>query len=380
MTRGAKLLSVLMVMIAFVQPAAAQQWSVEAQAGRIRSALDPANGSYESVMLGARYDHINSQFRVSAGVPTAADQPFWGALNASHRIAFRPAGFLAGLDVAGSAFLLQGREERTEQINRGPFQPPQVVTTPAQSGYAGVMQAMPLLGIEGARVQLHVRGGISHYTSDIADQARDRTVKLADAQLTLLPTASLMLLPSVRYVAADDGNYAYAGVTAAVGTGVVGVWGSAGGWTNIDSEPISWAVGANVNVHERVTLTTSARRDPFDPVYGTPAQDSWTVGMVVKLGDIPARRLPAVVERGNAVIQLPVAQTTSPPRVAGDFNSWKPQPMQRSGSAWTYTVKLDPGVYNYAFVDDHGEWFVPAKHPGRKSDGMGGTVAVLVVR
>jgi hypothetical protein len=80
------------------------------------------------------------------------------------------------------------------------------------------------------------------------------------------------------------------------------------------------------------------------------------------------------------VIQLPLAHASSAPRVAGDFNAWKPQPMQRSDSAWVFTVQLAPGVYNYAFVDDNGEWFVPAKHPGRKSDGMGGTVAVLVVR
>jgi hypothetical protein len=379
MTRKAKLFPVFMVMIAFAQPALAQQWSVEAQAGRIRSALDPASAGYESVVLGARYDHMSSQLRISAGVPTSAEQAFWGSLNGAHRFAFRPHGFLTGLDLAANAFLLQGRETRTQQ-NNGPFQPPQIVTTPAPSGYAAVLQALPLVGIEGVKVQLHVRGGISHYTSDIGDQAHDRTVTLADAQLTFLPAASLMLLPSVRYVAADDGNYTFAGVTAAFGTGVFSVWGSAGSWTNIDSEPASWAAGVNVNVHERVTLTTSARRDPFDPVYGTPAQDAWNLGLVVKLGDIPSRRLPTVVERGNAVIRLPASQTTSAPRVAGDFNEWKPQPMQRSGSAWIYTIKLDPGVYNYAFIDDQGEWFVPAKHPGRKSDGMGGTVAVLVVR
>jgi hypothetical protein len=54
--------------------------------------------------------------------------------------------------------------------------------------------------------------------------------------------------------------------------------------------------------------------------------------------------------------------------------------MQRSGNHWVYTVALKPGVYNYAFVDPNGDWFVPEKHPGRKQDGMGGEVAVLVVR
>jgi hypothetical protein len=53
--------------------------------------------------------------------------------------------------------------------------------------------------------------------------------------------------------------------------------------------------------------------------------------------------------------------------------------MQRRGDAWVYSVTLEPGTYNYAFVDAQGEWFVPEKHPGRKSDGMGGVVAVLVV-
>jgi hypothetical protein len=54
--------------------------------------------------------------------------------------------------------------------------------------------------------------------------------------------------------------------------------------------------------------------------------------------------------------------------------------MQQSGDAWTYTTELAPGVYNYAFVDASGKWFVPDGHPGRKDDGMGGAVAVLVVR
>jgi hypothetical protein len=53
--------------------------------------------------------------------------------------------------------------------------------------------------------------------------------------------------------------------------------------------------------------------------------------------------------------------------------------MQRTGERWTITVALAPGVYNYAFVNSRGDWFVPEKHPGRKADGMGGHVAVLVV-
>ncbi|HEY8485417.1 MAG TPA: hypothetical protein VIL13_12465 [Longimicrobiales bacterium] len=43
-------------------------------------------------------------------------------------------------------------------------------------------------------------------------------------------------------------------------------------------------------------------------------------------------------------------------------------------------MKVAPGVYHYAFVTADGKWFVPESVPGRKDDGMGGHVAVLVVR
>jgi hypothetical protein len=37
-------------------------------------------------------------------------------------------------------------------------------------------------------------------------------------------------------------------------------------------------------------------------------------------------------------------------------------------------------VYNYSFVAPDGTWYVPQSVPGRKDDGMGGHVAVLVIR
>jgi hypothetical protein len=54
--------------------------------------------------------------------------------------------------------------------------------------------------------------------------------------------------------------------------------------------------------------------------------------------------------------------------------------MERDGSFWTYRVAAQPGVYNYAFVAPDGTWYVPEAVPGRKDDGMGGHVAVLVIR
>ena len=90
--------------------------------------------------------------------------------------------------------------------------------------------------------------------------------------------------------------------------------------------------------------------------------------------------VPASYTGGNALIRLPVSASKTAPSIAGDFNAWKPAPMQRDGNQWTFTVAVQPGVYHYAFVSSTGEWFVPESVPGRKDDGMGGHVAVLVVK
>jgi hypothetical protein len=89
--------------------------------------------------------------------------------------------------------------------------------------------------------------------------------------------------------------------------------------------------------------------------------------------------VPARDRNGHAVITIPVRSAKGTPSIAGDFTGWKPVPMHRAGSRWTYTAKLDPGVYHYAFVAEDGSWFVPESVAGRQDDGMGGHVAVLVV-
>jgi hypothetical protein len=90
--------------------------------------------------------------------------------------------------------------------------------------------------------------------------------------------------------------------------------------------------------------------------------------------------VPADYHGGMATIRLPVSLSASQPRVAGDFNGWIPAAMESDGRFWSYTVAAKPGVYNYAFVAPDGTWYVPETVPGRKDDGMGGHVAVLVIK
>lgn len=376
-----KLLLALAAAFASATPASAQ-WRLEAQAGQMRNALDPANTELQSFMIGVRYDEFESALRISAGIPTTSTQSLWGSIAGSHRLATRKSGFVVGVDLSGNALGLQDRVERTREVT-DVFNQPRLVPAPAQSGFAAALQALPVVGFEASRMQAHARAGVSHHTSKFGEQSSDRTVKIAELQLSFSPTNRIAIMPVARHYVADDGDFTFVGMGGVTGTNAWSVWASTGRWTQLEDQDLTWAAGANVRVHERVSLMASGRTDVLDPLYALPPQTSWSVGVAVQLGrpagaNIP---VPAVFDAGNATIRLRASETgVSAPRIAGDFTSWKPQPMRREGDVWVYSTKLAPGVYNFAFVDGSGGWFVPAKYPGRKRDGMGGEVAVLVVR
>jgi hypothetical protein len=363
-------------------PVAAQDWNVTAQAGRIRSALDPAAAATESVALGLRYDRATTGLRLFASVPTRAGEPLWSALGAWTRLASLHRGFVAGVDVSGNAFLAH---DRTESPDRGI---PGLLDSPTdavidRSGHALAGQALPVLGFESQRVQVHARAGVSYYTAEFGAQQHDRTVRLVDVQLTITPTGSFAILPVVRRFAGNGEEPAtYAGLSAIAAAAPGSMWGTIGHWSNDAAEGMPWSAGARLRLHRLVSLEGSARHDAFDPLYEQPPQTSWSVGVLVRVGGrAPAAApVPAAYVNGRATIRLALSESATQPSIAGDFNGWKAAPMQRAGNDWTYTVAVEPGVYNYSFVAPDGEWFVPKSVAGRRADGMGGHIAVLVVR
>ena len=373
---------VAMVLLLMTSPALhAQQWNVDAQAGRIHSALDQNAPQSQTVALGLRYDDELTLFRVSGGVPMTSADPLWGSIAATRRIAARSGALMFGVDVGGNAVVLHDRVQRTRELpGGGIFNPPQTVPAPSLSGSAFAAEALPVIGYEGARIQAYARAGVSHYSSRFGEQNTGRTVRLADGQITFAPSPSFLIMPAVRHYRADEGNYTYTGVSALAGNNQVNGWATVGQWLSADvSTP--WAAGASIRLHDRARLNGSVRRDVIDPLYLAPPQTAWNVGVSVMVGGklLGAPPVPARYEDGRATIRLSAKDAPERLSIAGDFNDWKPAPMQRSGDEWTFTTALKPGVYNYAFVKDDGEWFVPAKYPGRKDDGMGGYVAVLVV-
>jgi 1,4-alpha-glucan branching enzyme len=68
---------------------------------------------------------------------------------------------------------------------------------------------------------------------------------------------------------------------------------------------------------------------------------------------------------------------------AGDFNGWNPSrtPLEPAANgAWTVTIPLEPGRYEYMFVVDGREWVSDPFAVEQNDDGFGARNAVLDVR
>jgi anti-sigma factor RsiW len=96
----------------------------------------------------------------------------------------------------------------------------------------------------------------------------------------------------------------------------------------------------------------------------------------------------SAIEAGGAsglrVVQLVYAPQDHAPSqvaVAGSFNGWKAGliPMRKQGEAWTATLILPPGSYEYMFIEDDTRWVTDPRAPLTRDDGFGGRNAVLDV-
>ena len=89
---------------------------------------------------------------------------------------------------------------------------------------------------------------------------------------------------------------------------------------------------------------------------------------------------PAAPVLVRLVVVRPGARTVE---AAGDFNGWNPASTPLSpatNGAWTATIPLQPGRYEYMFVVDGRQWIVDPFATERAEDGFGAQNAVLEVR
>jgi len=372
---GSRLATMLIALAAFTaaRPASAQ-WRVEAQAGRLSYETTPEAST--SLSLALRRVTLDSDYGLATGIPLTDEDPLWGALYGSHRLT-RGDPVAVGVDLAASGFGYRVESVDTLRLF------PRLRTADSHTGWGASAEAMPLVTWDGGAWGAEARAGGAFFTtsgSDVDDLSR--AAFAADAALHASPVLSLTTTAEARWLYVSEGGFPWVGARV-VWAPSFAIWGSVGAWLDDALNGAAWSAGAAVPLGDRVSALLTGRHDPIDPLYLTPERTSWGVGVSVRLGEgaaTAAEPVPAAYDDGIATVRLAAADVAdAPPSIAGDFNGWTPAPMTSDGESWSYELPLQPGVYHYAFVDASGEWFVPEGTPGRRDDGMGGWVAVLVV-
>jgi len=359
-------------------PGAAQEWRVGAQLGHIsyNGALS-TDEEQAAVVLGLSRTGFADWLGLSTGLPIGK-QKFWAAAGASRRFGLvRRLGL--HVDFSGHAFA-----QRAPDSIAQPPSPPLPLPLPGDSlaadGWfvrgAGA-QATLVFAARLSALQLEARAGGAAEASSIAGERTSELLPTADARL-LVDAGALQFGPEAQQWRS---NLTYAGGVLRVARTPGLLWGSVGKWTRGGPADVVWSLGGAVELGAGIRLEGSYRSAGYDPLYRSETAGSASLGASIRMGGARplAAPVPASYANGRAVIRLRAKDVRGTPRIAGDFTAWKPVPMARTGAAWTVSLPLQPGVYTYAFVDDAGNWFVPESVPGRRSDGMGGWQAVLVI-
>lgn len=372
---------ILLLALAVATPgaAAAQQWTAEGRVGRLDFRLSPTGAPpATSFALGLGFAAEDVRFHIGAGVPLGEEDPLWGAVDLRNRPSVDVGALTIGLEAAGQAFVQ--RYTKNVEVPGGPLQPP-TVGEEAAYGWGVAAQAVPFVAVRAGAVGAEARAGASFYRNALDDLSASRTVGLGELRLIAAPSEAVAFTADARHFVASEGSWTFAGVGTLVALPGVELWGNVGRWLDDSVTTTPWSAGAAMRLAERVDLLLEGREDALDPLYGSAPRRSWSAALRVRLSGPPAlpEPVPASYEDGTAMIVLPAVDSPEAPRIAGDFNSWTPEPMERRGDRWVWRGRVEPGVYEYAFVDARGEWFVPESIPGRKDDGMGGWVALLVV-
>ncbi len=366
-----------------VSPAAAQEWRAMAQVGRVTSSAAPASATGgSSAVVGAARTSPRDRVGISAALPVNGD-PFWATATGWKRLATPgAAGLLIDLSAHGFVQRYTARQNVAPAPSPIPVPGPGVTTREFEVSGSGA-GGEALAGVHAATgvLRFEARGGATAQRSELGGVVAERMLPTADARVTLL-SLPLAVGGETRGWWNGSERHTYAGGTLRLMEGPAELWASTGGWLAGGVSGLAWAAGARAGLGPRLELLASARGNGFDPLYLTTTGTSIAFGMSVRIGGRPGSVLapvPAVYRNGRAEVRIPARGIVGRPSIAGDFTKWKPMPMEREGGRWTWGAQLAPGTYNYAFVAEDGTWFVPRSVPGRRDDGMGGHVAVLVV-
>ena len=342
----------------------AQGWSADVSAGRV--VYDPVSASVgtSNVMGGLRYDASRDAWVYGAGALPAGDGgTFWASTGAGGRVTAAAGGagrVSVGVDLGGHAFSFRDRVAN-------------------EAGTGGTLEAIPFARVTAGGGFVEGRGGWRGQTLSFLGVRENRAV--FESGIRGGYGNGFRVEGDARWVHASEGTYPFVGATVAYASGRVDVWGQAGKWVATDLDERVWSLGSGVSLGPRTSVWGSVRQEAPDPLYWNSTRRTWSVGLTQRLGRVAPPLVPVPSSDGGAVL-IRVSVSDAPfgaVSIAGDFNNWQPTPMVREGDEWVTRLSLAPGVYHYAFRSADGEWFVPASTAGRRDDGMGGYLAVLLV-
>jgi hypothetical protein len=365
-TPGASTAAVVvsLVVLSHANAALAQGWSADVSAGRLVDDPLSAHIGTNNLIGRLQYDTRRDAWVYGAvAAPWGTGATFWSAVGTGGRVMLHGSQLTrinVGVDAGAHGFSF--RDRVVDRVGTG-----------------GTLEAIPFTRLAVGSGFVEGSAGWRGHTLSFDGVRENRGVFETGARAGYGTTFSVEA--DARWVHASEGTYPFVGATLAYQASPIQVWGQVGKWLATDLSERVWALGSSVSLGVRTSVWASVRQDAPDPLYWNPSRRSWSVGLTQRLGRIPAPLV--AVERsqaGTVVVRLRATEAPSGAvSIAGDFNNWQPAAMQREGSEWVVRLPLGPGVYNYTFRSATGDWFVPPSTAGRRDDGMGGYLAVLVV-
>ncbi|MFW6089060.1 MAG: glycogen-binding domain-containing protein [Gemmatimonadota bacterium] len=361
-------------------PPLAAQWFASASLGESES-LDDAAASrpVRSLRLGLLGASDLGRLRLTAGLPPAASTDLlWGQAEVATSPYVGPAsrlgfGFQPDLLAQGYAY----REPVAEVTGSG-----------------GLFLAEPYLAYGGRGIRARLGGGLHASATRVAEDAgplpgprggaavvrRTAGVGAADVRIA---KGRMSLTARGEVLVIDGTSLPHGELTAVVGHPRGAVWAGVDHWESDAKRGTGWYLGGSLDIAEALAFQALVGRSSGEPMFGTSPSETWSIGLRYRFADRPGATSPAPLpefESDGVLLRVPANTGEGRLSVAGSFNDWAPLPMRRSGEDWVIRLELEPGYYELAFVDETGRWFVPEGMSGRRPDGMGGWIMVLVVK
>lgn len=354
---------VALVLLAVAPPARAQTWSLDAYWGRATYDQVATNVQAENPVAALRFVGAGREWLYITAAPAmTGDGAPWAAAGAGHAPAYVHRNWVVGLELEGHGYIYRD-------------------AAAAVGASGGTLAAVPFVRLSLPRAQVDLRSGWLQHVASFGGVRGSRGVSESALRLRV-GRPELSAGVEGRYVRAEEGGYPFVGASAAASFGGVSLWGSGGTWMSDDLPAPSWGAGGALDVTSAIRLFAGVRRDGSSPLYWNTARSTLSIGLswILSRGKAPVTEAPVLLESdGRVLLRLPAHSSERAPSVAADFTGWRPVTMRRQGRYWVAEFRPDRGVYEYSFRDADGVWFVPERVPGRRADGMGGWVAVLVV-